>query len=79
MAKPLVTAKKPGPSWTVEYHDLDRDQESSIVVIGPALIDDALKEAKTSLDAVRQDWYSITMIELNRPVPDETDAELAPP
>lgn len=77
MAKPLVTAKKPGPTWTIEYYDLDRDQQSSIVVIGPAKIDDALKDAKSSLDAVRQDWYNITLIELNRPV--ERDDELAPP
>jgi hypothetical protein len=63
MAKPLVTAKHPSPNWTIWYLDNDTGEQTSMQVIGSPTIDDALAEAKQSLDALHRD-YTIMRIEL---------------
>lgn len=64
MAKPLVIAKRQGPDWLITYTIDGADRYDTISVIGSPTIDDALKEARESLDASRQDWYTITRAEL---------------
>jgi len=64
MAKPIVIAKSPSPNWTIRYFDNDTGERASMQVIGSPTIDDALKEAKQSLDAARRD-YTIMEIKLD--------------
>jgi hypothetical protein len=66
MAKPIVIAKREGPDWVIDYTNNDTGEAASMSVIGSPTIDDALKEARTSLDAALKDWYVITRIELNK-------------
>jgi hypothetical protein len=71
MGKPLVIAKRPGPEWSIDYISHDTDEEHSMSVFGSVTISDALQEARSSLDALMKDWYTITSIKLIT-VDDET-------
>lgn len=64
MPKPVIIAKRAGPDWMVHYTDHDTGEPSVVTVFGSPTIDDALKEARFSLDALHQNWYTITQIEL---------------
>jgi len=64
MAKPVVIAKSPAPDWTVSYVDLDTGDQRVTLVMGSPTIDDALREAKASLDITG--GYRITRIELEQ-------------
>jgi hypothetical protein len=64
MAKPLVIAKREGPDWLITYQIDGLDEQDTLMVFGSPTIDDALREARLSLDAARQDWYTITRVEL---------------
>ena len=64
MAKPLVIAKQKGPDWLITYTIDGVDQQDTISVIGSPTIDDALREARLSLDAQKKDWYTITRVAL---------------
>lgn len=68
MAKPLVIAKREGPDWLITYTIDGLDEEDTVAVFGSPTIEDALKEARLSLDANRQ--YTIIRVELV-PGPDE--------
>lgn len=62
MTKPIVVAKRPGSDWTVWYTEHESGEELSLSVFGSPTIEDALYEARTSLNAKRQGWYTITKI-----------------
>jgi hypothetical protein len=64
MAKPLVIAKREGPEWSVAYIDKNNDTIETMSIYGSPTIEDALKEARASLDATHSDWYTITGAEL---------------
>jgi hypothetical protein len=64
MAKPLVIAKREGPDWLITYQIDGLDEQDTLMVVGSPTIDDALREARLSLDATKQGWYTITRAEL---------------
>jgi hypothetical protein len=66
MAKPVVIAKRPGPEWVIFYDDNDRQEASTCTVLGSPTIDDAIEEARTSLNEKGTDWYTITSVALVR-------------
>ena len=68
MAKPVVVAKREGPDWLIDYTDNNTGEPASMSVFGSPTIDDALKEAQSSLDATLKDWYTITRIALSKPI-----------
>lgn len=64
MAKPIVVAKREGPEWCVVYIDNNTDEEESMSVYGSPTIEDALLEARSSLNANHSDWYTIVGVEM---------------
>ena len=66
MAKPVVIAKSPAPEWTVYHTDLTTGEKRCTLVIGSSTIEDALREARASLDLTG--GYMITRIELDKSV-----------
>jgi len=70
MAKPIVVAKSDKPEWCVLYEDADTGETESMSVYGSPTIEDALTEARASLDGSKTD-YTIVGIELV----DEEDVE----
>ena len=64
MPKPIVVAKREGPEWCVVYTDDATHEENTMSVFGSPTIEDALQEARSSLNANRADWYTIVGIEL---------------
>ena len=70
MAKPLVIAKREGADWLITYTIDGTDGRDTISVFGSPTIEDALKEARLSLDASKQNWYTITSVELT---PEESE------
>lgn len=75
MAKPIVVAKRQGPDWTVCYTEHESGEELFVSVFGSPTIEEALQDARASLDANHQGWYTITKVQLEEPTDDQEDED----
>ncbi len=64
-----VFEKNPGPDWRVIYVVLSSGEQLVVSVFGQETIEDALKEARRSLNAAGEGWYRI--IAVGKPVRSE--------